>query len=210
METTFIALVGALGVLSYLLGSICTAIIVCKALGYPDPRDQGSSNPGTTNVLRIAGKGPAVLTLLGDVLKCVIPVLIGHAMDLSYFLLGMIGLLAFLGHLFPIFFKFEGGKGVATAFGLAIAIHWHLGLAVIFSWLLIAAVFRYSSLAALITWAIAPFLAWYLVSPDLVYSFAPLSILIIYRHKENIQNLRSGKESKIGKKKEIPETSEAP
>ena len=192
----------ALTVISYLSGSICTAIIVCKVLGFPDPRSEGSSNPGTTNVLRIAGKGPAALTLLGDALKCVIPVLAGHYLELSWLMLGMVGLAAFIGHLFPIFFKFEGGKGVATAFGFAIALHWQLGLATILCWVSIAALTRYSSLAALITWAAAPALAWFLVSPDLVYSLAPLSLMLIYRHKENIQNLRNGTESKIGKKKE--------
>jgi glycerol-3-phosphate acyltransferase PlsY len=192
----------ALIIASYLLGSICTAIIVCKVLGFPDPREQGSSNPGTTNVLRIAGKGPAALTFLGDVLKCVIPVLIGHSLNLSWMMLGMVGLAAFMGHLFPVFFKFEGGKGVATAFGFAIALHWQLGLATVICWLIVAAITRYSSLAALITWALAPFLAWYLVSPDLVYSLAPMSLMLIYRHKENIRKLKNGTESKIGKKKD--------
>lgn len=192
----------ALIIASYLLGSICTAIIVCKALGFPDPRSEGSSNPGTTNVLRIAGKGPAALTLAGDVLKCVIPVLIGHQLNLPWLMLGFVGLAAFVGHLFPIFFKFEGGKGVATAFGFAIALDWKLGLATVLCWLSVAAITRYSSLAALITWALAPILAWYLVHPDLVFSFAPMSLLLIYRHKENIRKLRNGTESKIGKKKE--------
>ncbi len=193
---------------SYLLGSICTAILVCKALGFPDPRDQGSSNPGTTNVLRIAGKGPAALTLAGDVLKCVIPVLVGHSLDLSWLILGMVGLAAFMGHLFPLFFKFEGGKGVATAFGFALALHWQLGLACIICWLSIAAITRYSSLAALITWSLAPGMAWYLVSPDLIYSLAPMSLMLIYRHKENIQKLRAGTESKLGEKKEDNDTEE--
>jgi len=191
----------ALLVLAYLLGSICTAIVVCKLLGFPDPRGEGSSNPGTTNVLRIAGKGPALLTLAGDVLKCVIPILIGHYFDLSYLQLGFVGLAAFMGHLFPVFFNFEGGKGVATAFGFAIAIHWQLGLAVIVTWLVIAGISRYSSLAALITWILAPFYAWYLVAPDLVYSLAPMSVLLVYRHKENIIKLKEGTESKIGTKK---------
>ncbi len=194
---TFLSLL----VLAYLLGSICTAIVVCKLLGFPDPRAEGSSNPGTTNVLRIAGKGPALLTLAGDVLKCVIPVLIGHYFELSYLQLGFIGLSAFMGHLFPIFFNFQGGKGVATAFGFAIAIHWQLGAAVIVTWVVIAAITRYSSLAALITWVLAPFYAWYLVSPDLVYSLAPMSVLLVYRHKENIIKLKEGRESKIGAKK---------
>ena len=192
----------ALMLLAYLLGSICTAIVVCKLLGFPDPRAEGSSNPGTTNVLRIAGKGPALLTLTGDVLKCVIPVLIGHYFELSYLQLGFIGLAAFMGHLFPVFFNFEGGKGVATAFGFALAIHWQLGLAVIATWIVIAGISRYSSLAALITWILAPFYAWYLVSPDLVFSLAPMSVLLVYRHKENIIKLKEGTESKIGAKKD--------
>lgn len=193
----------ALIIASYLLGSICTAIIVCKAFGFPDPRSEGSSNPGTTNVLRIAGKGPAALTLLGDVLKCVIPVLVGHQLNLPWLLLGFVGLAAFMGHLFPIFFGFQGGKGVATAFGFALALHWQFGLACVVCWVIIAAITRYSSLAALITWILAPFLAWYLVSPDLVFSLAPMSAMIVYRHQENIRKLRDGTESKIGKKKEV-------
>jgi glycerol-3-phosphate acyltransferase PlsY len=116
--------------------------------------------------------------------------------------LGFVGLAAFMGLLFPIFFIFEGGKGVATAFGFALAIDWQLGLATILCWLSIAAITRYSSLAALITWALAPVLAWYLVDPNLVFSFAPMSLMLVYRHKENIRKLRDGTESKIGKKKE--------
>lgn len=193
----------ALVIAAYLLGSICTAILVCKVLGYPDPRSEGSSNPGTTNVLRIAGKGPAALTLLGDMLKCVIPVLIGHSLNLPWMDLGFVGLAAFMGHLFPIFFRFQGGKGVATAFGFALALDWRFGLACIISWLTIAAITRYSSLAALVTWTLAPALAWYMVHPDLVFSLAPMSIMLIYRHKENILKLRAGTESKIGQKKEV-------
>jgi glycerol-3-phosphate acyltransferase PlsY len=199
----------ALIIASYLLGSICTAILVCKALGFPDPRSEGSSNPGTTNVLRIAGKGPAALTLLGDILKCVIPVLIGHALNLPWLLLGFVGLAAFMGHLFPIFFRFEGGKGVATAFGFALALDWQFGLVCVLCWVSIAAITRYSSLAALVTWTLAPFLAWYLVDPELVFSLAPMSAMLVYRHKENILKLKNGTESKIGKKKEEDLGSEA-
>lgn len=195
----------ALIVASYLLGSICTAIIVCKLLGFPDPRSEGSSNPGTTNVLRIAGKGPAALTLLGDVLKCVIPVLIGHSLNLPWLVLGFVGLAAFMGHIFPVFFGFQGGKGVATAFGFALALDWRFGLACVACWLMIAVLTRYSSLAALVTWILAPFIAWYLVSPQLVYSLAPMSALIVYRHKGNIIKLRDGTESKLFAKKEVVE-----
>jgi len=192
----------ALIIVSYLLGSLCSAIIVCKLLGYPDPRDEGSNNPGTTNVLRIAGKGPAALTLIGDIFKGIVPVLIGHALNLDWLVLGVIGLAAFIGHLFPLFFKFQGGKGVATAFGFAIALHWQLGLATIVCWLSVALITRYSSLAALITWALTPIFAAFLVSPMLVYSFIPLSLMLIYRHRENIEKLRTGTESKIGAKKD--------
>jgi len=184
------------------MGSICSAILVCKLLGYPDPRAEGSSNPGTTNVLRIAGKGPAALTLAGDVLKCVIPVLVGHSLNLPWLILGFVGLAAFMGHLFPVFFKFEGGKGVATAFGFALALDWQFGLVCVASWVTIAAITRYSSLAALITWTLAPIISWYMVSPDLIYSLSPMSLMIIYRHQENIRKLRNGTESKIGGKKE--------
>ncbi len=188
-------------VTAYLLGSICSAILVCKALGYPDPRSEGSSNPGTTNVLRIAGKGPAALTLAGDVLKCVLPVLLGHYLDLPWLFLGFVGLAAFMGHLFPIFFNFEGGKGVATAFGFALALDWQFGLVCVGSWATIALLTRYSSLAALITWTLAPFIAWAMVSPQLVFSLAPMSLMILYRHQDNIRKLRDGTESKIGGKK---------
>lgn len=190
-------------VIAYLLGSICSAILVCKALGYPDPRSEGSSNPGTTNVLRIAGKGPAALTLAGDVLKCVLPVLLGHYLNLPWLFLGFVGLAAFMGHLFPVFFNFEGGKGVATAFGFALALDWQFGLVCVGSWVAIAAITRYSSLAALITWTLAPFVAWAMVSPQLVFSLAPMSLMILYRHQDNIRKLRDGTESRIGGKKGV-------
>lgn len=190
--------------MSYLAGSLSAAIIVCKLLGYPDPRGIGSNNPGATNVLRIAGKGPAILTLAGDVAKGVIPILIGKALNFEGFTLALMGLCAFLGHLFPVFFNFEGGKGVATAVGVITTINWQIGLALIGIWLLMALLFRYSSLAALTAAASAPFLI-YFFDPPLLYPGIVMIALLFYRHKANIQGLINGTESKIGQKKEEPE-----
>jgi len=196
-----IAFIFILCVFSYLAGSISAAIIVCKVLGYPDPRGMGSNNPGTTNVLRIAGKGPAILTLAGDVAKGVIPILIGKALGIEGFALGLMGLCAFMGHLFPIFFNFEGGKGVATAVGVITTINWHIGLVLIGIWLAMAVVFRYSSLAALVAAACAPILIYFLDNP-LFYPALIMIIFLFYRHKANIKGLLEGTESKIGQKKE--------
>ena len=138
-------------VLAYLFGSVSTAIIVCKVMGLPDPRSQGSNNPGATNVLRIGGKKAAAITLFGDALKGVIPVFIAKFTASNDAALALVGMAAFLGHLYPIFFQFKGGKGVATAFGVLATISWPTGLCLLASWLLIAKVFKISSLAALIT-----------------------------------------------------------
>ena len=200
MDVASIVFIVILCVFSYLAGSLSAAIIVCKVLGYPDPRGTGSNNPGTTNVLRIAGKGPAILTLAGDVAKGVIPILIGKALDIEGFALGLIGLCAFMGHLFPIFFNFEGGKGVATAVGVITTINWHIGLALIGIWLAMAVVFRYSSLAALVAAACAPILIYFMDNP-LFYPGLVMIVFLFYRHKANIKGLFEGTESKIGEKK---------
>lgn len=183
---------------AYLLGSISTAIIVCHVMGLPDPRSQGSNNPGATNVLRIGGKKAATITLLGDALKGVIPVLAGHALQVSDVGLAAIGFLAFIGHLFPIFFQFRGGKGVATAFGVLATISWPTGFCLLISWLVIAKVFKISSLAALLTACLAPFCIWYWEQsvPLLVLSVI-ISLLLIWRHQGNIRKLLSGAEDKI-------------
>lgn len=184
-------------IIAYLMGSISSAIIICRVMGLPDPRSDGSHNPGTTNVLRIGGKLPALLTLTGDVLKGVIPVLIGREMGLDNMLLSAIGFAAFIGHLYPIFFRFEGGKGVATALGVLIALHWMLGLAVLAIWLLAFAITRISSVGAIAAFSAAPFLAPYLWMPDGMLGIAGMSILLLARHKENMKALIEGRERRF-------------
>lgn len=191
----------ALLIAAYLLGSVCSAIIVCKLWGLPDPRSQGSSNPGATNVMRIGGKKPALITLAGDMAKGVPLVLLAQHLQLRPDLISAIGLAAFMGHLYPIFFKFEGGKGVATALGVLLALHWPLGLGVIAVWLVMFAAFRISSLSSITAFAVAPVIAWYLV-PNYMLGIVGMSILLIARHKTNIKALIKGEERKFGKKKE--------
>lgn len=187
-------------IFAYLMGSVSTAIIVCKIMGYPDPRSEGSNNPGATNVLRIGGKFPAILTLLGDVLKGVFAVLIGQWLDVTPHTLALIGFSAFFGHLFPLYFNFEGGKGVATALGVVTTMHWPLGAAIIGIWFLTALIFRISSLAALVSWAAAPLLTYFLCDQYLLGVTAMTGFLIL-RHKKNIKGIIDGTESRIGEKK---------
>jgi glycerol-3-phosphate acyltransferase PlsY len=187
--------------LAYMIGSISSAIVTCKLMGLPDPRTQGSHNPGATNVLRFGGKKAAIITLIGDVLKGVIPVLAAKLCGFDVLSLSLITFAAFLGHLYPIFFRFEGGKGVATAAGCLVALAWPVGLALIATWLLVAVIFRYSSLSALVAAIAAPFYAWYFTNLDYTVMSCAMSLLLIYRHRKNIQNLVNGKEDKIGKKK---------
>jgi glycerol-3-phosphate acyltransferase PlsY len=185
-------------VIAYLMGSLSTAIIVCKAMGLPDPRTEGSQNPGATNVLRFGGKKAAAITLAGDALKGLIPVLIGHALQLNISQLGIIGFAAFLGHLYPVFFSFRGGKGVATAFGAIVGISWLTGLAVLGTWLVMARLFNISSLAALTAAALAPLYFW-LIEPDipLLVTAILMSVILILRHHSNIRKLLQGKEGRI-------------
>lgn len=191
----------ALIILAYLLGSISAAIITCKLMGLPDPRSEGSKNPGATNVLRIGNKKAAAVTLFGDFLKGVIPILIGRLLEIEPQGLALIGMAAFLGHLYPIFFGFQGGKGVATAFGVILGLSWQIALAAVITWLLIAKVFKISSLAALIAAVLTPFYCW-LLAPQIEYMImlAILSLILIWRHRSNIRNLLSGSEGKIGNK----------
>jgi glycerol-3-phosphate acyltransferase PlsY len=192
---------------AYLLGSISSAILIARLLGLPDPRGQGSGNPGATNMLRIGGKKAAGFTLAGDMLKGLIPVLIGHAFNLPLNALVLIGFAAFIGHLYPVFFQFKGGKGVATYLGMALGLHWSLGLATAATWLFVAKVLRISSLSALIATALAPLYAFYLIphftgatNTELLVSTLLLQTLILFwRHRSNIQNLLSGAEGKIGR-----------
>lgn len=194
---------GAL-IIAYLLGSVCSAIIVCRVLGLADPRTEGSHNPGTTNVLRIGGKGPAVLTLLGDMLKGVVPVLAARHYGLEPAVVSAVGLAAFLGHLYPVFFRFEGGKGVATALGVLFALHWPLGLIVGAIWVTAFAATRISSLGSIIGFAAAPFIAWQMV-PAYMLGIVGMSLLLLARHKPNIIALVKGQERRFGSKKDSPQ-----
>lgn len=187
-------------VVAYLFGSISTAVITSKLMGLPDPRTQGSGNPGATNVLRIGGKKAAIITLLGDSLKAVIPVLIAKAFGFTPFTLGLVAVGAFVGHLFPVFFGFKGGKGVATAAGAILALDWHVGLLLLAVWLGMAVIFRYSSLAALTASIASPLLALWL-NHDYFWPCLVMSLLLIWRHQSNIKKLLAGQEDKIGSKK---------
>lgn len=195
----FIA-VGAM-IFAYLLGSVSTAIIVCQLLGLPDPRSEGSRNPGTTNVLRIGGKGPAILTLIGDMLKGVVAVIIAkYGLHLSAPWLACVGFAAFLGHLYPVFFGFEGGKGVATALGVLVVLHWPLGLSVIALWVIAFGASRISSLGAIVGFIAAPLLAWYMAPEDFI-GITLMSVVLLLRHHANIRALLKGEERRFGLKK---------
>ena len=183
---------------AYLLGSVSAAIIVCKTLGLSDPRTGGSGNPGTTNVMRLYGKKAAFLTLVGDIFKGIIPVLLAKVIVNSEFIIAICGLAAFLGHIFPIYFKFEGGKGVATLIGILFATHWLLGVSYIITWILTALIFRYSSLAALIAALPIPIYSYFIEhNNQYTISFTVITIILFWRHRPNIYNLLNGKEDKI-------------
>ena len=183
---------------AYLLGSVSAAIIVCKTLGLSDPRTGGSGNPGTTNVMRLYGKKAAFLTLVGDIFKGIIPVLLAKVIVNSEFIIAICGLATFLGHIFPIYFKFKGGKGVATLIGILFATHWLLGVTYIITWILTALIFRYSSLAALIAALPIPIYSYFIEhNNQYTISFAVIAIILFWRHKPNIYNLLNGKEDKI-------------
>lgn len=184
----------------YLLGSISAAIITAKAMNLPDPRSTGSKNPGATNMLRIGGKKAAIITLLGDGLKGFIPVFVAHyVLGYSYEWQVLIGLAAFLGHLYPVFYGFEGGKGVATAIGVYLALNFPAAMITIATWLIMARVFKYSSLAALTATLLAP-LYFYLMTQNgwVFIGLLVMTAFIYYRHQSNIQNLLNGTEKKLG------------
>jgi len=184
---------------AYLLGSISTAVLVSRALALPDPRHSGSGNPGATNVLRLGGRKAAFLTLLGDMAKGAIPVAGARLAHLSPVWLAATALLAFIGHLFPIFFAFRGGKGVATAFGALLALDPRLGGLLALTWIIMALVFRYSSLSALTSALLAPFYAWWLHSGRAeVAAVLVIAVLLLLRHRSNIRNLFAGRETRIG------------
>ncbi len=186
---------------AYLLGSLSSAIIVCRLAGLPDPRSGGSGNPGATNVLRLGGKKLAALTLAGDLLKGLLPVLAGHALGLPPVILALVGLAAFLGHLYPVFFRFQGGKGVATSLGVLLGLDWAVGLAAVATWLAVAAVSRYSSLSALVATALAPlWVAWRFGALEPAVACAVMTLLLFWRHAGNIRRLVAGNEPRIGQK----------
>ncbi len=186
----------ALIIFAYLLGSISSAILLARIMGFPDPRSQGSKNPGATNVLRIAGKKAAFFTLVGDCLKGLIPVLLGRLLGVEPLLLALIAFAAFAGHCFPVFFRFEGGKGVATAIAGTVGFDWLAGALLIAIWLVFAKVFRISSLAAIVSFCALPALVYWR-GGDLAATavFGVLSLILIWRHRGNIQRLLAGTES---------------
>ena len=194
MSTEIILIIGA-----YLMGSLSSAIIICRLLGLPDPREQGSGNPGATNVLRIGGKKAAAATLLGDMAKGLIPVLIAKTLGASIPIQALVASAAFLGHLYPVFFGFRGGKGVATALGVLLGIHWMVGTFTILTWLIVAKLFKISSLAALVAILITPLYIWWLI-PDssVLIAMAFIGSLLFWRHRSNIRNILDGTEGKIG------------
>lgn len=195
---------------AYLLGSLSFAVIVSRAMGLSDPRSYGSKNPGATNVLRSGSKAAAIVTLLLDALKGWLPVVLvawfGEPYGLEEGTIALVGLAAFLGHLYPVFFRFVGGKGVATALGVLFGVHWGLGLATAGTWLIIAVFFRYSSLASLVAAAFAPVyylfgdrVAWY-ADRRVAAALVVMGLLLAWRHRENIGRLIQGKESRLGSK----------
>lgn len=196
---------GCVVALAYLLGSLSFAVIVSKAMRLDDPRSYGSGNPGATNVLRSGNKVAAILTLLLDALKGAVAVLVARALaprlGFAETTVALAGLAAFLGHLYPVFFRFQGGKGVATAAGVLLALNVWLGLASLGTWLVVAFATRYSSLAALVTAVLAPVYTWWLAGePSVVVLVAVMSLLLVWRHRANIAKLRTGTESRLGSK----------
>lgn len=196
-------------ILAYLIGSLSFAVIVSRLMGLPDPHTYGSGNPGATNVLRTGKKAAALLTLLGDSAKGWFAVWLAQRFAAEYGLspaaIAGVSIAVFLGHLFPVFFRFLGGKGVATALGILLAISGWLGLATLATWLIVAFFFRYSSLAAIVASVFAPLYCFFLFGMSAALPAVILmSALLVWRHKENIRKLRNGTESKIGAKKAPP------
>ena len=209
---SFVVLYPWLAVLAgYLVGSLSFAVIVSRAMGLNDPRTFGSKNPGATNVLRSGSKAAAIVTLLMDAFKGWLPVMLvkwyGGRYGLGDGTMAMVGLAAFLGHLFPVFFRFEGGKGVATALGVLLATSWILGLAIGLTWLVVAYLSRYSSLSSLAAALLAPVyyifgdgVVW-VMNRNTMFALVAMSGLLVWRHAENITRLLKGTESKLGKRK---------
>lgn len=181
---------------AYLVGSVSSAVLISRLFRLPDPRKNGSGNPGATNVLRIGGRFPAVLVLLSDILKGTIPVYSAYFMGIPPVALGLIAIAACLGHIYPLYFQFKGGKGVATAFGAMLPIGPSLAGLLIASWAVVVFIWGYSSLGALVSVMLAPVFTWF-IKPQYTLPVAMLSILIIFRHRDNIKRLWAGEESKV-------------
>jgi glycerol-3-phosphate acyltransferase PlsY len=183
----------------YLVGSIAFAVVVSRLMGLPDPRTYGSKNIGATNVLRSGNRFGALATMLGDIAKGVVPVLVCRQLNLDPDMIALVGVAAFLGHVFPFHLNFKGGKGAATAAGVLFAFDWRLGLAIFLFWLVLIVATRYSSLSALVAALIAPVLAWFIME-EVVYLLAVMvmATVLVIRHQENIRKLLSGKERRIG------------
>jgi glycerol-3-phosphate acyltransferase PlsY len=196
---------GLVVLMAYLIGSISFAVVVSKLMGLPDPHSYGSGNPGATNVLRTGSKAAAVLTLLGDAAKGYVAVVLARALvgvDIDSWVLPAVAVAAFLGHLFPVFHGFKGGKGVATALGILLAINWVLGITTLSTWLIVAVFLRYSSLAALISALFAPVYFVFLFGIQrMAMAILLMSALLIWRHRSNIKNLLNGTEGRLGKRK---------
>lgn len=184
--------------LAYLLGSISSAVLIARLLGMPDPRTVGSGNPGATNILRQGGKWAAGATLLGDLLKGLIPVVLARTLTTDDLILCLVGAGAFLGHLYPVFFGFKGGKGVATALGVYLGLNPWMGVALILTWLTTAGLFRYSSLAAVLTALLSPVYCWFLLPGWPYFAMSVfMAAMLIWRHRSNIRRLVGGEEDRI-------------
>ena len=187
---------------AYLIGSVSAAIIVCRLMKLPDPRSTGSGNPGATNVLRVGGKAAAAITLAGDALKGFIPAIVATKLGAAPLIIGLTALAAVLGHLFPVFFQFKGGKGVATSFGAIFGIAWLAGLLTLTTWLAVSLIFRMSSVAALVSLLLVPLYIWITTkSMPLVICSIVIAVLVYIRHKANIARIIKGDEPRITGKK---------
>ncbi|HLB56408.1 MAG TPA: glycerol-3-phosphate 1-O-acyltransferase PlsY [Coxiellaceae bacterium] len=184
-------------IIAYLLGSVSPAIIVSKVYKTPDPRTEGSGNAGATNILRIAGKPQALMVLVGDVLKGLIAVWIGHLFQVHGFMLGIVGLAAVIGHIFPLYFKFKGGKGVATAVGATLGLSFLCGILMAIVWAVVAFALRFASLASLVAVILAPFFLLIFAKAAFFVPSLLIAAVIVWKHKENIERLRNKTESKI-------------
>ena len=188
-------------ILAYLAGSISSSILIARLLQLPDPRSLGSGNPGATNMLRTGSKKAAAFTLIGDLLKGLIPLLIARSLNFDLFVLCLMGMAATIGHMYPIYYQFRGGKGVATTLGVLLGINWILAVVWIATWISTAKLTGYSSLAALVATALLPMVAYFMhLQAIVIYLTGAIAILVIWRHRSNIKNLLNGKESKIGAK----------